>query len=659
MKLFGVALKFNWMSIGIFIVSFLLLLTLNAQAAKPGFQVEEATLEQIQKALLKKQITTVELVNLYLERIKAYNGQCVNQPEGVLGPVTTIANAGQINALSTLNLRPVTREMWGFDSRKARSMTDVADNDPAMLDALEVAAIQDKQLAKTGKLVGPMHGMILAVKDQFDTRNMRTTSGADAPYANDRPSTDSTFVTKLEAAGAITLAKANMGEYAGGDRSSFGGVFCNPYDTERSPGRSSGGSASAVAANLVTCAIGEESGPSVRNPAKNNNVVGFAPTQELVSRAGMIRASAINDRVGPLCRTVQDVAKILDVIAGYDPKDELTAFAVDRLPAQKYQTFTAERSLHGVRIGVVREFMNRELFSRADEESIAIVEHEVEMLKKLGATVVDPGPGGALFQGCVQHYAPLAHNSALTNQFPDQFTVDVKGKPTADHIPLLLDMADGSAPFPAGITIRSLGSEPSIGEGRYVLDTYLRERGDANIKTTQDLINKSRFFTDIRPGSGFSDKKAALQTKFDDKTLDMSNRMQTRFALQQIVLQCMAQQNLQAVTYPTGNVPAPKLGAPAEPSVNGRSPLAWTLLGANGFPAISVPAGFTTEVYDRIPDPKSPKATLMVGPVKARLPVNIDFLGRPFSEPVLLKIAGAYEAASKHRKPPEGFGELH
>jgi amidase len=628
-------------------------------AAKPALQLEEVTLEQIQKALLKKQVTTVELVNLYLQRIKAYNGQCVNQPEGVLGPVTTIANAGQLNALSTLNLRPATRISWGFDARKARSLTDAKDDDPALPDALELAAAQDKQLAKTGKLVGSMHGMILAVKDQFDTRDMRTTSGADAPYANDRPPTNATFVTKLVAAGAIVLGKANMGEYAGGDRSSFGGVFCNPYDTERSPGRSSGGSASAVAANLVTCSIGEESGPSVRNPAKNNNVVGLAPTQELVSRAGMIRASALNDRVGPLCRNVQDVAKILDVIAGYDPKDELTAFAVDRLPVQKYQTFTAERSLKGIRIGVVREFMNRDLFSKADEESIAIVEREVEMLKKLGATIVDPGPKGALFQSCVQTYAPLAHNSALTAQFPDLFPVDAQGKPTTDHMPLLLRMSEGSAPFPAGLSIRGLGNEPSLGEGRYVLEAYLRERGDGNIKTLEDLLNKSIFYTDIRQGSGFSDKKASLQSKFDDKTLDMSNRMQMRFALQQIVLQCMAQQNLQAVTYPTGNVPAPKLGAPVEPSVNGRSALAWTLLGANGFPTISVPAGFTTEVYDRIPDPKSPKATLLVGPIAAQLPVNIDFLARPFGEPVLLRIAAAYEAASKHRKPPAGFGALH
>lgn len=643
---------------GVFMLCGMGLLSSSAWAAKPAFRVEEATLTDIQDALRAKKITTLELVNLYLHRIKAYNGQCVNQPQGILGAVTTIPHAGQLNALSTLNLRPAARIAWGFDERKARSMTDPKDDDPTMLDALEQAAAQDRQFAKTGKLVGPLHGMIVAVKDQFDTRDMRTTSGADAHYANDRPPTDSTFVTSMVAAGAIMLAKANMGEYASGDRSSFGGVFCNPYDTERSPGRSSGGSASAVAANLVTCAIGEESGPSVRNPAKNNNVVGFAPTQELVSRAGMIRASAMNDRVGPLCRNVQDVAKILDVIAGYDPKDELTAFAVDRMPTQGYQPFTAERSLKGIRIGVVREFMNRELFSKADEESIAIVEREVGMLKKLGATIVDPGAGGNLFQGCVQQLVPSVYSAVFIKQFPTLFPLDDKGAPRADHIPLLLNMATGEAPFPAGPSIRSLSEAPSVGEGRYVLEAYLKARGDAAIKSVDDLIQKSTFFTDVRIGSGFSDKKEGLLTKYKDKTLDLSTRLQTRFALQQIVMQCMAQQKLDAVTYPTGNIPAPKLGAPVEPPVNGRSALAWTLLGANGFPIISVPAGFTTQVYDRVVDTTSPDGTRMVGPIAAELPVNIDFLGRPFSEPVLFRIAAAYEAATKHRKAPKGFGEL-
>ena len=166
----------------------------------------------------------------------------MNEPQGILGPVTTIAHAGQINALSTLNLRPAARATWGFDARKARSLTDRADAAANMPDALETAAAQDRQFARTGRLVGPLHGVVIAIKDQYDTYDMRTTSGADAQYANDRPPDDATFVKRLRDAGAIILAKANLAEYAvDGARSSFGGTFCNPYDTEREPGMSSAG----------------------------------------------------------------------------------------------------------------------------------------------------------------------------------------------------------------------------------------------------------------------------------------------------------------------------------------------------------------------------------------------------------------------------------
>ena len=135
-------------------------------------------------------------------------------------------------------------------------MTDTVDDDPNMPDALEVAAAQDRQFKQTGKLVGPLHGVVMAIKDQYDTFDQRTTSGADAQYANDRPPDDATFVRRLRDAGAIILAKANLAEYAvDGARSSFGGTFCNPYDTEREPGMSSAGSATSVAANLVTCAM--------------------------------------------------------------------------------------------------------------------------------------------------------------------------------------------------------------------------------------------------------------------------------------------------------------------------------------------------------------------------------------------------------------------
>ena len=228
---------------------------------------------------MAKKITSVGLVQLYLKRIKTYNNTCVNQPMGILGPITTIPHAGQVNALSTLNLRPSTRMTWGFDERKARSMTDLEDKNPNMPDALEVAASQDRQFKQTGKLVGPLQGVVMAIKDQYDTFDLRTTSGADVQYANDRPPEDATFVKRLRDAGAIILAKANLAEYAvDGARSSFGGTFCNPYDTEREPGMSSAGSAASVAANLVTCAIGEETVVSIRWPASVNSLVGLAPT---------------------------------------------------------------------------------------------------------------------------------------------------------------------------------------------------------------------------------------------------------------------------------------------------------------------------------------------------------------------------------------------
>jgi amidase len=338
-------------------------------AATPGigaqkFHLQDARIADIQRAIIATQITSVGLVEMYLKRIKAYNNTCVNEPMGILGPITTIPHARQINALSTLNLRPAARKTWGFDERKARSMTDARDDDPKMPDALEIAAAQDRQFKQSGRLVGPLHGVVMAIKDQYDTFDLRTTSGADVQYANDRPPDDATFVKRLRDAGAIILAKANLAEYAtDGARSSFGGTFCNPYDTEREPGMSSAGSATSVAANLVTCAIGEETVVSIRWPASVNSLVGLAPSQDLVSRKGMIGAG-LNMRTGPICRNVQDAAKILDVIAGYDPKDETTVISIASRPPQPYVSFATSQRLDGVRIGVIREYMARKLSPR-------------------------------------------------------------------------------------------------------------------------------------------------------------------------------------------------------------------------------------------------------------------------------------------------------
>jgi Asp-tRNA(Asn)/Glu-tRNA(Gln) amidotransferase A subunit family amidase len=141
-------------------------------------------------------------------------------------------------------------------------------------------------------------------------------------------------------------------------------------------------------------------------------------------------------------------------------------------------------------------------------------------------------------------------------------------------------------------------------------------------------------------------------------TLDLASLFQERFASQQVVLQCMAQENLDALVSPAGNIPAYILGAPTEPPLAGRTNSVWGLLGQHGFATLSVPAGFTTRVFDRVRDPAARGGTRLAGPVPAKLPVAIMLFGRPFSEPTLLRIASAYEAATKHRMPPPDFGPV-
>jgi len=176
---------------------------------------------------------------------------------------------------------------------------------------------------------------------------MRTTAGAAAAYANDKPPRDATVIAKLRAAGAIIIGKTNLDEYApaGIGRSTFGGQSCNPYETTRIPGGSSGGSGAAVAANLAMCALGTDTSGSVRNPAAYNSLAGMVATQGLVSRDGIFPLTFTRDRAGPLCRTVQDVAVVMETLAGYDPKDAVTA-AISG-PKVPYGRFANEKSLAG------------------------------------------------------------------------------------------------------------------------------------------------------------------------------------------------------------------------------------------------------------------------------------------------------------------------
>jgi Asp-tRNA(Asn)/Glu-tRNA(Gln) amidotransferase A subunit family amidase len=250
-----------------------------------------------------------------------------------------------------------------------------------------------------------------------------------------------------------------------------------------------------------------------------------------------------------------------------------------------------------------------------------------------------------VFQGCFNRYAPQLYNAAFAAQRPDLFPAQ------PGQIATLLQMAADPAAVPDSLSIRNFGVFPAQGEAKYMIDKYLRERGDAAIKTNADLISKATFYQD----ANFPDRRQQRENIERQTALDTSTRLQSRFAMQTIVLQCMQEQRLDALVSPTATVPAPKLNGPREPNVNGRPPIGWSLLGQQGFPVVSVPAGFTTAVWDRVRDGAEVR---LVGPTPARLPVGVDFIGRPFDEPMLFRIASAYEAATRHRSPPRGFGPL-
>src|SRR5688572_20813362 len=339
---------------------------------KTAFRVEEATIAGVHRAFRAKTLTATELVNLYLARIKAYNGVCVggdiDAPTGLqLGDITPIPNAGQLNAFITLNLKEDKRVKLGFPERLKRTHT--GRDDAKYPDALDRARELDRYFARTGNYAGPLHGIPIAIKDNYDTFDMRTTAAAAAEYADDRPPDDATMVARLRAAGAILLGKTNMDEYApaGIARSAFGGQTCNPYDTTRIPGGSSGGSAAAVSANLAMCALGTDTSGSVRFPSSCCNLVGLVATQGLVSRDGIVPLSFTRDRGGPICRTAEDAAILLDVLAGYDAKDPVTAACAAR-PKISHARHTGGKSLRGKRLGVLRDLMIEA--SRADRDNI-------------------------------------------------------------------------------------------------------------------------------------------------------------------------------------------------------------------------------------------------------------------------------------------------
>jgi amidase len=328
----------------------IVILTLSAAAcaAQPkqhSFQVVEIGIDEIHAAYKANRLTAHQLVQMYLDRIKAYDQQ---------GPT--------LNCIITVNPQ-----------------------------ALDQADKLDATYKRSG-MVGPLHGIPVLVKDEIDSAGMPTTLGT-LVFKDYRPPRDAFAIERLKKAGAIILGKTTLSEYAAGDTyGSMFGVSHNPYDLERTVGGSSGGSGCATAANFATVAVGEETFASIRRPGAWNAVAALRPTPGLVSRSGMWDGyPSPTAQMGPMARTVRDLAQLLDAMVGYDPEDPVTALGIGQTP-QSYAKALDRNGLKGARLGVLRESigLNSEPNSDDFKKVDAVFQKNIAELKAAGAILIDP-----------------------------------------------------------------------------------------------------------------------------------------------------------------------------------------------------------------------------------------------------------------------------
>jgi Asp-tRNA(Asn)/Glu-tRNA(Gln) amidotransferase A subunit family amidase len=434
--------------------------------------------------------------------------------------------------------------------------------------AMEEADRLDAAFKASG-LVGPLHGIPVILKDQADARGMPTTLGS-VLFKTYHPDRDAFVVEKLKKAGAIILAKATLGELGGGDtHGSLFGSTRNPYALDRTAGGSSGGSAASVSASFATVAVGQEGFASIRRPATWNSIAGMRPTAGLVSRGGVYAGwPEINGSLGPMARTVGDLAVLLDVMVGYDPEDPITSRGVGHLP-ESYTQFLDKNGLKGSRIGVLRESMGYD--SEPDSEDFKkiteVFDKAVAELKGAGAEVVDP-----------------------------------------IVIPKLKELLAKRA--------------GSYTEGEDSFKMFFARSANPPFKSREEAMQSPEFAQVVR-GSQARWKRSSDATKHYEYLL-------ARDELTINLLKVMADNRLDAIVHkavehqPTlisQGVNPPYVDQKGAPHLN-------TFLVF--VPTIVVPAGFTRD----------------------DLPAGISFLGRPYDDGTMIKLAYSYEQSTRHRRPP-------
>ena len=492
-------------------------------APAPAFQLVETTISDIHRAFRAGTLTSEQLVKAYLERIQTYD------------------KPTKLNSIILVNP-----------------------------EAIATARALDAAFRKTGKL-RPLHGIPVIVKDNFNTKGLQTTGGSVA-LKGFEPTEDAWQVRKLREAGAIILAKSNMAEWAFTpmhSRSAIGGETLNPYNLAFVPAGSSGGTAAAVAANLGAVGLGSDTGNSIRGPSSHNALVGLRTSLGLISRYGIIPLQTRNDVGGPMCRTVEDAARLLDVTAGYDPNDPITKNSVGKIP-KTYTQFLKKDGLKGARIGVMRQVSDRPIHPEIKQ----LFDQAIADLTKAGAQVVDV---------MIPDFDSLRANQSCAG-FRD-------------------DIGNYLQTFVKRDTLKTL--EDIIRIGGY--SDLVRDR------LTYQFTHTGRAkHPEIPCGDAFTDS--------------------LRIAYRNAIEAEMDRLKVDALIYPTWNFPPAHVGD-EKGYLGDNSQL---VAPATGQPAFTIPMGYTT----------------------GNLPAGLQFLGRLFDEPTLIRLTYAYEQATHHRVPPKQFSAI-
>ena len=765
---------------------------------KTRFRLEEATIDELHAAIRAGETTLVATVEHYIARARAYNGVAsmlvtedgadVPQAPGTVraqapltfptatvkasaflpdldkyagpplefgrmeptasdpsvsqqyGMLVGMPNAGQVNALATLNIRGERSVTCKGDFDRHPSLGPLPKGAPPICeyfrhlpDALERAAELDAQYGRNPDLDKmPMYGVVFSFKESFDVKDMRSTGGGDAAYDNDFPARDHVLVEQLRNKGAIIFAKAVCTEYNGraGDpggrherdmvlpstlgyqRSSWGGNPSNPYDTTRAASLgSSSGSALSVSTNLVMASLGEETRASCRGPSNHNAVALILPHKAMLGfDGGAIGADIYCDRSGIHCRTIGDCAKVLDALKDpdngyYDPRDIFTTVprssVLDNYAGHAHASGESG-ALKGLRLGVVRESLVYRPESKSEHPIVEAAAREIKSMlgAHLGATLIESGdprwtPDPDLEQMSVDYRKALARlipvfmpdilfrlTPAGEPVFPDFAAAIVRtefqpgkffGSGTMQPIDYMVAMAEERIAPPSNLDLGTIQQQQLANAFRFHISQYLTRRvadwrGKGFSESLADwaaLNARSKFWGDDQRAAFKNWEEIADPRNPLGGRQGIDERIMLRELLRRADMMVILENKLDALVRLHTPFPPGIIGGAGQPGlVHNLTPESQS--GPNaGLTEVLIPAGYVTTAYDPVftlsADRKRYEWTPSDKPTQIPepgLPFSLVFRAEPGKEDVLLRIASAYENASRRRIPPPAFPPL-